>query len=404
MSDQPHRVSRRTLLKTAAAAPLARVATRLPQTARSVVVVGAGAFGGWTALHLLRAGARVTLVDAWGPGNSRASSGGETRIIRANYGADRVYVKFVARALQLWRENQARWGRTLYRQIGCLWMAGKDDAGEKAAVPLMREAGLVVDELTVKDATARYPQINFEDVNWVIYERDAGYLTARLACQAVMEGFVKEGGEYRQLSAKPGALKNGALEHVLLSDGSTVSADQYVFACGPWLGQVFPDAIGPRVSPTRQEVFFFGTDAGDHQFLEDRFPAWIDNTGHRFYGIPGNQFRGFKIADDTRGAPFDPTSGDRVASAAGVAAARKYLSFRFPALKNPPLLESRVCQYEQSPDERFIIDRHPQADSVWLVGGGSGHGFKHGPALGEWVSKLVMGEAKVDPFFALGRF
>lgn len=396
--------SRRTLLKTAAAAPLARVVTRVPQAARSAVVVGAGAFGGWTALYLLRAGLRVTLVDAWGPGNSRASSGGETRVIRATYGGDKVYTNLVARALQLWRDNQARWARTLYRQTGCVWMVGTDDASEKQAVLLMRQAGLTVEELTVKDAASRFPQINFADVNWVIYEKDAGYLTARLACQAVMEGFVKEGGDYRQLSAKPGTIRNGTLENVVLTDGSSLTADHYVFACGPWLGQVFPEVIGPRVSATRQEVFFFGTEAGDQRFLEDHMPVWIDNTGRRFYGIPGNQFRGFKIADDSRGAPFDPTNGDRVASAAGAQAARAYINFRFPALKNPPLVESRVCQYEQSPDERFIIDRHPQAQQVWIVGGGSGHGFKHGPALGEWVSKLVLGQAPADPFFGLKRF
>jgi glycine/D-amino acid oxidase-like deaminating enzyme len=133
-------------------------------------------------------------------------------------------------------------------------------------------------------------------------------------------------------------------------------------------------------------------------------PAWIDNGVRIFYGIPGNQGRGFKIADDSHGAAFDPTSGDRTPSAEGIAAARRYLRARFPALGDPPLLEARVCQYENSRDGHFILDRHPGAANVWVLGGGSGHGFKHGPALGELAASTVLGEVQPEPFFSLARF
>ncbi len=370
-----------------------------------VVVVGAGAFGGWTALSLLRRGAKVTLLDAWGPGNSRASSGGETRVIRATYGPDRIYVRMVARALELWRENEKRWGRQLYHRTGALWMAGKDDRYEKASLPLLREAGLAFDELTAAEAAKRYPQIRFDRVEWAIVEKDAGYLTARRACEAVLEGFLAEGGDYRPVSVAPGAIAGRKLAGVALSDGTKlVAVDAYVFACGPWLGRLFPDVVGERIRPTRQEVFFFGTPAGDSRFTEESLPVWIDHGERIFYGIPGNQWRGFKVADDTRGAPFDPTSGERIASAEGLQAVRDYLEFRFPELKGSPLLESRVCQYENSPDQHFIADRHPAASNAWIVGGGSGHGFKHGPAFGELVAANVLGEKPVEPAFALSRF
>jgi glycine/D-amino acid oxidase-like deaminating enzyme len=114
------------------------------QRRRHVLVVGAGAFGGWTAGSLLRLGARVTLVDAWGPGNSRASSGGETRVIRATYGPDRPYVTMVARAFQLWREHEQRWQRRLLYPVGVLWMVGGDDAYERASLPLMSAPRLLV--------------------------------------------------------------------------------------------------------------------------------------------------------------------------------------------------------------------------------------------------------------------
>jgi len=370
----------------------------------SVIVIGAGVFGGWTALHLLRRGMQVTLVDAWGPGNSRASSGGETRVIRGTYGPDGIYTRMVARSLELWKENEARWSLRLYHRTGALWMvSGKDDAYEKASLPLLREAGLRLEVLSPVQADKRFPQINFEGVKWAIYEQDAGYLTARRACEAVLEAFVKEGGLFRTAAAQPGPLKAGEMQAVELSDGSRLSADQYVFACGPWLGKLFPDVIANLIAPTRQEVFFFGTPAGDHRFSEETMPVWIDHGESFMYGIPGNEWRGFKVADDTRGAPFDPTSGERTASPEGLKAAREYLAFRFPALKGAPVVDSRVCQYENSPDHHLIIDHHPRAQNVLLVGGGSGHGFKHGPAVGERAADIVRGK-QPDPFFGLSRF
>jgi len=386
-----------------AAAP-AGTGRAVRRTARPrVAVVGAGAFGGWTALHLVRRGARVTLFDAWGPGNSRASSGGETRIIRATYGPDRIYVDMVARSLRMWREFQERAKRTLFRKTGVLWLAGQDDQYERAALPLLREAGLAVEELTRAETAARYPQIHLERVSWAIHEKDAGYLLARRACQTVLETFQAEGGEYRTGSATPGAIGRGGMGPLAVSEGGSFTADAYVFACGPWLGRLFPEVIGDRVRPTRQEVFFFGTPPGDRRFTEEMLPVWIDKGERIFYGVPGNEWRGIKVGDDTRGAAFDPTSGERTPSLEALRSARDYLGFRFPALKDAPLLEARVCQYENSPDSRFIIDRHPQAANAWFAGGGSGHGFKHGPAVGERVADLVLGVGTPDPFFALSR-
>jgi len=369
-----------------------------------IVVVGAGAFGGWTALYLLRGGARVTLLDAWGPGNSRASSGGETRVIRGTYGPRRIYTHLTARALGLWKEHERRWQRRLYHPIGVLWLVEDDDQYETAALPILTEAGLAFERLTGADVARRYPQINTEQVRWAILETDAGYLTARAACAAVLAAFQGEGGDYRQLAARPGALAAAGLRDVALSDGSTVSADAYVFACGPWLGTLFPDVIGRHLTPTRQEVFFFGTPPGDARFTEEALPVWADHGKRFMYGIPGNEWRGFKVADDTRGPPFDPTSGERIVSSEGLRAAREYLGYRFPALKGAPLVESRVCQYENSADEGFIIDRHPEAGNLWLVGGGSGHGFKHGPAVGELVADAVLGRREPDATFRLARF
>jgi glycine/D-amino acid oxidase-like deaminating enzyme len=361
----------------------------------SAIVVGAGAFGGWSALQLLQRGAKVTLLDAWGPGNSRASSGGETRIIRATYGPVGIYTQMVARALQLWQENEQRWNLKLFFRSGALRMAGTDDSYERAALPLLKEAGVRFEKLSTADCTKRWPQINFDDISWSIYEPDSGYLAARCGCEAVLNAFLKNGGEYRHAQATPGPTMANRMQGITITPGEILNADSYVFACGPWLGKVFP-FLAPVITPTRQEVFFFGTTAGDLRFTDAQLPAWIDGGKHRFYGIPGNHWRGFKMADDARGPVIDPTTMDRQISAEGLAAARAYLRLRFPAMAGAPLVESRVCQYENSIDHNFILDRHPEAENVWIVGGGSGHGFKHGPVMGEMVADAVL-DLKAPP-------
>jgi sarcosine oxidase len=369
-----------------------------------VAVVGAGAFGGWTALYLLRGGAQVTLLDAWGPGNSRASSGGETRVIRGAYGPDQPYTKLAARALELWKEHQSQWKCKFFFPIGVLWMVEGDGAFERGSLPFLKDAEVPFERLAVKELARRWPQINFEKVEWGIYEPQSGYLLARTSAQAVVDQFTAAGGEYRQVTVAGQDLDSGQWKALSLSDGSNVVADRYVFACGPWLGKLFPRTVGPYFVSTKQDVFFFGTPAGDPRYNEGNIPVWADHSDHFMYGIPGNQGRGFKMADDTRGPEFDPTSGQRLVSEDRLAEAHRYLAYRFPGMKDAPLVETRVCQYENTTDHNFIVDRHPGNTNVWIVGGGSGHGFKHGPALGEMVARLVLKDESANPLFQLTRF
>lgn len=382
-----------------------------------IAVVGAGAFGGWTALYLVRRGARVTLIDAWGPGNSRASSGGETRIMRGAYGPNQPYTKLAARALEIWKQWEAEWKRQFFFPIGVLWMVEGDSAFERGSLPLLKDAEIAFEELGVKELARRWPQISSENVEWGIYEPQSGYLLARASTQAVVDQFVAEGGEYRQAAVaaqdldagdwkelRIAALGSAASSRSPIIANDRIAADRYVFACGPWLGKMFPRTVGPYFVSTRQEVFFFGTPAGDRRYDENHLPVWADHGDRFMYGIPGNLGRGFKLADDTRGAKFDPTSGERVVSEEGLAAARRYLGYRFPGMKGAPVIETRVCQYENTVDHNFIVDRHPRNANVWIVGGGSGHGFKHGPAVGEMAAGLVLAEGTVEELYRLERF
>jgi len=375
------------------------------KTSPHIVVIGAGAFGGWTALHLLERGARVTLLDAWGPGNSRSSSGGETRVMRGTYGADQAYTEMAARALKLWAKYERQWKRQFLHRSGVLWMAaGRDDAFERGSIQMLRAAKIKYQELSAPQLKKRWPQINFEGIEWGIFEPECGYLDARASCAAVVEAFVAAGGRHRQAEVVADGLEDVPLRALNLSDGAKLKADSYVFACGPWLGKLFPKTISNVIRATKQDVFFFGTPPGDTRFHSPNLPVWADHRGHFYYGIPGSDRRGFKVADDTRGPDFDPTDGERIVSQETLKEIREYVAFRFPALKDAPLLESRVCQYEQTPDSHFIVDRHPKNENVWLLGGGSGHGFKHGPALGEMMAKLVLTDGEPEATWRLNRF
>jgi sarcosine oxidase len=371
-----------------------------------IAVIGAGAFGGWTALHLVERGARVTLLDAWGPGNSRSSSGGETRIVRATYGPDQPYTEMAARALKLWARYERKWKRQLLHRSGVLWMvSSRNDSFERGSIQMLRAAKIKYQELSPAQMRKRWPQINYEGITWSIFEPECGYLDSRASCAAVVQVFEHARGEYRQVAVaepqEPFSQKRG----ILISDGSHLAADFYIFACGPWMGELFPETIGGFIRATKQDVFFFGPASRNSiDFTDAHLPVWADHGDKFLYGIPGSDRRGFKVADDTRGPAFDPTNGERSVNPETLKEIREYVAFRFPALKDAPLLETRVCQYEQTPDSHFVIDRLPGSEKVWLLGGGSGHGFKHGPAIGEMMAELVLKDSEPTATWRLKRF
>jgi glycine/D-amino acid oxidase-like deaminating enzyme len=191
------------------------------------------------------------------------------------------------------------------------------------------------------------------------------------------------------------------LSHITTANGRKISAAAFVFACGPWLPKIFPELLADRIQTSRQEVFYFGAPAGDLRFASAALPTWIDFKDEA-YGLPDIEGRGVKIAIDRHGEPFDPDSGNRMVTSEGLAEARQCLERRLPALKDAPVIEARVCQYENTSNGDFLIDRHPEFENVWLVGGGSGHGFKHGPAVGEYVAAGIEGNSEgPEPRFSL---
>jgi monomeric sarcosine oxidase len=383
-----------------------------------VAVVGAGVFGAWTAYQLRRAGAAVALVDAYGPGNSRASSGGESRMIRMGYGPDQIYTRMAQRSLALWQQLFEQIDHTdisprLFQPTGILWLARESDPYCEATLETLQRCQVRYERLERAELFRRYPQLELGSSNavtWGILEPDSGVLMARQAVQAVVSQARTDGVVYLNEAILPGITSSspGRLEKELnwqsvkTASGREIFANKFVFACGPWMPKIFPALLGQLIHVTRQEEFFFGAPAGEFssRFSPARMPAWID-FNDLVYGIPNLDNRGFKIAIDAHGPPFDPDTGDRLVSPESLAAVRAYLARRMPLLANAPVTETRVCQYENTSNGDFLIDRHPAFENVWLVGGGSGHGFKHGPAVGEHVTALISGDAKVEPRFAL---
>jgi monomeric sarcosine oxidase len=368
-----------------------------------VAVIGAGVFGAWTAYYLRKSGASVALLDAYGPSNARASSGGESRIIRMGYGPSEIYTRWSMRALPLWKQLFADTAQPqLFHETRVLWMFHEREQYALDTLAMLQKCGAKFEKLSLGDLRARCPQISFEDNAWGILEPESGVLMARRAVQAVVSRAQKNGVDYRQeatLAPEARAGQNRAAS-LKTTSGETLSAGTFVFACGPWLPKVFPGILGGRIFPSRQEVFFFGVPAGDTRFEMPQMPTWI-NLQDEYYGMPDIESRGFKIACDRHGEAFDPDTQSRIASAEGAASAKQYLASRFPALKDAPLVETRVCQYENTSNGDFLIDRHPALENVWLVGGGSGHGFKHGPSLGEYVAARITQGGEIEPRFSL---
>jgi glycine/D-amino acid oxidase-like deaminating enzyme len=393
------KLNRRTFLRAAgggltalAAAPRSSSAQASPATPVSdVAVIGAGAFGGWTALYLREMGLSVTMIDQYGPGNSRASSGGETRQIRAGYGNREIYTRWVVQAFDRWERRQAEWGKTLFYRTGELSL-------NREWTPNLKDSKTVLDKLGVEnrviahdELVRRFPQVNVAGIDFGFFLPSTGVLKAREGCVAVAHAFQQKGGRILIGKASPGKQSGGRLREVTLAAGGTVSANTFVFACGPWLSKVFPDVMRKKLVTPRRLEFFVGTPPGDERFTYPNFPNWAVGGA---YGFPSIEGRGFKIAPTFEDTFVDPDTQERLVTPDEVAKVRSFIATWFPALKDQPIVDTKVCQYENSVDEHFIVDRHPAFENAWIVGGGSGHGYKHGPMLGEYVANRVTGHDK----------
>ena len=340
----------------------------------SVVVVGAGVFGSSTARELSRRGWEVTLVEQYAPGNVLSGSGGDTRLLRFSHGESEWYTLSARRALELWRDLENESGLRLFEPVGVAWFSsGPGDFTEKSEATLSR-LGIAAERLTPEEAKRLYPSLGGDDLRSVLFEPEAGVLNARAATRALAASLRVETGR--------------------LSPAAPPEADAVVWACGSWLPKLFPGLVEQKIS--RRDVFFFGVDGS-----WSGTPGFCDYNGP-YYGHGELNGLGMKIAPDGARPEVDPDELERLPDAAMEARAREYAARRFPSLAGAPIVGARVCQYDLTVDTHFLVAPHPAHDGWWLVGGGSGHGFKHGPALAEYVADCVEGRREPEPFHGLG--
>ena len=398
------KLTRRSLLAGAGGAAIfPAVAKTAPLGSNShIAVIGAGVFGAWTAHHLLGSGHRVTLIDAYGPAHSRASSGGESRMTRAAYGKDAVYTRMARDSLPQWKALRQISGLPIFHPAGVLFFFPTEEEYVRDSIAAHKNLGLPTEVLTRAEMARRFPMIDFDGVHVGLYEPGFGVLMARRSVQTLVDRFVRAGGEFRHEAAHTPQQASGRLRSLDLASGGKVEADAFVFALGPWLPKLFPDVVGPRILPTRQEEFYFAPPAGDRRFLPGAMPGWADfNGGDIFYGFPDLESRGLKFAHDQHGVEVDPDTQDRRPTQAALAEIVAFRDRRFPLLRGARLTETRVCQYENSSNGDFLIDFHPRLRNVLLVGGGSGHGFKHGPEVGRYAAARLFDGIAAEPRFSL---
>lgn len=368
------------------------------------VVIGAGVFGTWTALFLQEQGIQTLLLDAWGVAHPQATSADENRVTRASYGAQTLYTDWAWEALKEWKQREEQWKFQLFVPCGVLWLGRAKDEHLRASLEALRARHIPFRDLSLGELAKEFPQFSTDGVERAYLETAAGALLARKACQRVAKAFQDTGGRFEigrallpQKHLKSDETTRDRLTTIKLANGDQIEAESFVFSAGPWLPELFTDLLGNVIHVSRQEVFYFGTPPGESSFHAAQMPVWIDFTEERFYGLPAMDGRGVKAASDLTGPPFDPNRGDRVYTPAELHKVRNLVAKRLPKLKDAPLVESRVCQYERTSDSNLIVDRHPEWKNVVLAGGGSGHGFKLGPAVGRLAASLTLNKTADPP-------
>jgi sarcosine oxidase len=360
----------------------------------SAVVIGAGVFGASLADRLARDGWEVTLVERFEPGHPRAESGGETRLIRCAHGPDGFYARSARRALVLWREL----GEDVLVESGVTWFARREDGWEADSERVLRAAGIPVERMSPEEGARLFPSVAVDDLAFVLHEPEAGVLRAADGVRALVRRAREAGARLAIGEARPDGERvrlAAGDERVPAADDAVrhLEADFVVWACGAWLGRLFPDLVPLRV--TFQQLVLFAAPP------EWNAPGWVDFDA-AFYGHARVDPFGFKVGPDLDGAEVDPDTRPLEATAETIETAREYLAMRFPALAGAAVASAPGCHYALTPDGEFVFARHPEHERVWLLGGGSGHGYKHGPALAEHVAAVLDGAEQAEPRFALG--
>ncbi|MFB9471540.1 NAD(P)/FAD-dependent oxidoreductase [Nonomuraea salmonea] len=357
---------------------------------KSVIVVGSGIWGSSSALRLAETGWQVTLVERHRPGHVRQASAGETRLLRCSHGDDDWYARLAWQAREGWLRLGERAGEDLYVESGMLWFARKPDGWEHASAQVLKNLDIECEVLDPADGRRFFPDFRGDDLSFLLWEPNAGVLRARRATQVTAALAQAAGVRLVRARAVPVAGDEAPYGCAVEIEGEIHHADRVVWACGGWLPELFD---GLPITVTKQDTLHF---AAPPQWSLPETPAWVDH-GASAYGHGDVDGVGMKATSDAEGPPYEPEHGPRVVDPGSVEQARGYLRRRFPSLAELPVLFTQVCQYALTPDAEWLLAE--VSPGVWVLGGDSGHGFKHGPAWAGYVAGVLDGAYEPEPRF-----
>lgn len=367
-----------------------------------IAVVGAGAFGAWTALHLQQSGAQVTLIDQYGPANSRATSGGETRGVRTGYGGRStglLWTTWAKESIEKWRAWDEQWQDMLLPRVffttSDLIMRDEWTDFMEATRNNWDELGVRYEVIDADEIRRRWPVIDVTDITVALWEQDAGVVRARRAIESVAQVFQHEGGDVAIARAAMGPNTGRHLDALQLEPAEALSAGTYVFALGPWYPKAFPELMGDKVRIPIGHVVYLRTPPGDNSYSYPNLPSY-NFPGVTGWPALGPDNRGFRVRTGGHGGENDPDTSRRWLEPEEFDRPRAFVARRFPGLVDAPISETRACHYEISASGNFFFDHHPDFDNVWFAGGGSAEGFKFGPKIGDYMAGRVLG-TETDP-------
>jgi monomeric sarcosine oxidase len=363
---------------------------------RSVIVVGGGVMGMASGAALAGQGAEVTVLERYTLAHDWASSHGLSRAIRHEYGSLAIYTDMVARSLKLWDELASETGRHLYTETGVLTLGQPDDSHTLPGYEAMRAAGLPVERLTAEESAARFPQFRAAEFAAITYNPTGGMLAASECVHALADRFQARGGTLREGVHVRRVEPTAAGGRVVLADGATFDADRVVVTAGPWVHDVLPN-LGLPVQPTQSQVMYLHG-LPEEAFGVGHFPIFL--SGMTYYGFPLHGPGWFKAGWHGRGAHADPNTL-YAPDMAQVDDVRAFLRRTIPSAAAGELTLVDCCMYDMTPDEDFILDKHPGGSGVLIGSGFSGHGFKFGVLIGELLAALAL---DATPEFSLDRF
>lgn len=369
-----------------------------------VIIIGLGAMGSAAAYHQAKAGRHVLALEQFELGHALGSSYGESRIIRYAYDHP-AYIEMAKHTFPLWCAVEADTGHDLLCVTGGLDFGRPDDPMFAETRRSLDIAGIPYESLTPAQVSARFPQFTLAADEVGIYQPDAGFLRAS-ACVMAQATRARDLGATLRTNTAVRDIQIAPDSATVITDDGTYTAASLIITAGPWAGRVLSKVgLDLPLQPTREIVGFFQTEQPD-AFLPGRCPIWIAHGNPMYYGLPNADGQsGFKIGVHGRGESTDPDTINRVCEPEYVAQLRGFLARSIPKGAGE-LLKTHVCMYTMTPDEHFVIDRHPLYKHVSIGAGFSGHGFKFSTLIGKMLGDLATGTPSTfeSELFSIGRF